>query len=62
MRAKCRDGQGTGRDSLMFFAPVPNVPQTYVPVPRDTKSAGTDRDSRRQVKLRDTYFSPTHVP
>ena len=43
-------GMGKGRDGIVprFFVPVPLVPQTSVPVPvpRDTKSAGTDRDSR----------------
>ena len=40
---------GKGRDGTVprKFVPIPLVPQTSVPVPvpRDTKSAGTDRDS-----------------
>ena len=37
-----KPGMGKGRDGTVprFF-----VPQTSVPVPRDTKSVGTDRDS-----------------
>ena len=41
---------GKGRDEIFprFFVPVPLVPKAAIPVPipRDTKSAGTDRDSR----------------
>ena len=38
------------------FVPVPLVPQTSVPVPvpRDTKSAGTDRDSRPAGQFRES--------
>ena len=47
----CPAGQLCGTVSRKFV-PVPLVPQTSfpVPVPRDTKSAGTDRDSRSHLK------------
>ena len=51
---KRRDGTVPG-----FFVPVslvPLVPQTSVPVPvpRDTRSAGTDRDSRPAGQFRES--------
>ena len=49
---------GKGRDGTVprKFVPVPLVPQTSVPVPvpRDAKSIGTDRDSRPAGQSRES--------
>ena len=51
----CPAGQPCGTVPRKFV-PVPLVPQTSVPVPvpRDTKSAGTDRDSRPAGQSRES--------
>ena len=61
--AGARDGQETGRDSPANFCPGPacaagqscgTVPRKFVPVQRDTKSAGTDRDLRPAGQSRES--------
>ena len=62
---RTRDGQGTGRDNSAIFGPGPVCPagqpcgtvrRKFIPVlvPRDTKTVGTDRDSRSAEQSRES--------